>query len=76
MNIKVYFNFILLGLCLTTLFITLITYIIFRLRYSLKSKKDNGLHRMDGHFFRRYAPHLRKANEERADKYKNKITEN
>ena len=68
MNWKIYFNFILLGLCLTTVLITLITYIIFRIRYSLEKKETSGLTRLEGEFFKRFAPHIEKNNQKKLEK--------
>lgn len=62
MDIRNLFNLVLLGLSLTTLLITLISYILFRVRYSLAFHKKPDLHKVEGQFFRRYAPHLEEEN--------------
>ncbi len=62
MDIKNIFNILLLGLSVTTILITLVSYIIFRIRYSVTYKKSKELHHLDGHFFKRHAPHLEEQN--------------
>lgn len=42
---------------------TLVTYIIFKFRYSVKSKKSDDTYELEGSFFRRYAPHIHRENE-------------
>lgn len=63
MEIKNIFNILLLSLSVTTLVITLISYIIFRLRYSLQKKHSEDVHHLEGAFFRRFAPQLKEVNE-------------
>lgn len=62
MDIKNLFNILLLTLSVTTLVVTFIAYLIFRLRYSLEQKKSKEVHHLKGIFFNRYAPHLKAIN--------------
>lgn len=73
MMIKNAFNIILLSLSLTTLLITLISYIIFRLRYSLSQKHSDEKHHLEGMFFRRYAPHLKNENDHHREEIEEKL---
>ncbi|MCF8060290.1 MAG: hypothetical protein K9K67_13395 [Bacteriovoracaceae bacterium] len=72
MDVKYFFNIVLLALSLTTIFITLISYIIFKLRQGSFIKLDNEYHKIEGAYFRRYAPELEKINEERLFELKKK----
>ncbi len=65
MDVKNVFNIILLALSLTTIFITLISYIVFKLRQASSMESSNDFHKLEGSYFRRYAPQLEKINEEK-----------
>ncbi len=73
MDIRLYFNFFLLGLCLTTVLITLVTYIVFRLRNTIENRKGDDLHKLEGQFFKRFAPHLARENEEKRNRVNKKL---
>ncbi len=62
------FNIILLSLILTTFLITVISYIVFRIRQLAGTKKAKNLHHLDGVYFSRYAPVLEDANIAHAQK--------
>ncbi|TNF25997.1 MAG: hypothetical protein EP319_14925 [Deltaproteobacteria bacterium] len=64
MEVKYFFNVLLLSISLATIFMTLVTYIIFKFRYSMKTKSSDGTVNLEGSFFRRYAPHLSRKNNE------------
>lgn len=64
MDVKSLFNIILLGLSLTTIFITMVSYIVFKLRQSSFIGGENEFYKLEGSYFRRYAPELEKRNEE------------
>jgi len=72
MPIREYFNLILLTLCLTTVLVTLVTYLIFRIRYSLTYDKNHEVYKIEGQFFRRYAPNLHQVNQDQLAKKKRK----
>lgn len=63
MEIKSAFNLLLLSLSITTLLVTLVSYIVFRLRYAVQRKHTENLHHLEGFYFRRFAPHLEYANQ-------------
>ncbi|MBT4790572.1 MAG: hypothetical protein HON90_03295, partial [Halobacteriovoraceae bacterium] len=65
MDIKKIFNIILLALSLSTIFITLISYIIFKLRQAVSANIDHDEDQLDGTYFRKYNPELEKINEEK-----------
>jgi hypothetical protein len=62
MDIKKIFNIILLALSLSTIFITLISYIVFKLRQAASAKIGKDEYDLEGTYFRRYAPELKKIN--------------
>jgi len=64
MEVKYFFNVLLLSISLATIFMTLVTYIIFKFRYSMKSQSSDGTVDLEGSFFRRYAPHIARKNSE------------
>lgn len=68
MNIKLFFNMILLGLTLTTVFITLASYIIYKVRQvgSIKNNNDK-IKKLDGVYFIRYSPEIEKENKKERD---------
>lgn len=63
MDIKSFFNIVLLGLSLTTIFITMISYIVFKLRQGSIISNNYEFQKLEGSYFRRYAPELEKINE-------------
>ncbi len=63
-NVRDVFNILLLSISLTTVLVTLISFLIFKLRYSIKSKSKEGVFELEGSYFRRYAPEIRRKNEE------------
>jgi hypothetical protein len=67
MDIKNIFNIILLALSLTTIFITLISYIVFKLRQASSMNSVSDFYKLEGSYFRRYAPELEKLNEEKRE---------
>ncbi len=68
MDLKSIFNILLLSLSLATVLITLISFILYKLRQlSVKGQFKDPV-RMEGVFFVRYAPHLEKINKEAREK--------
>jgi len=67
MDIKNIFNIILLALSLTTIFITLISYIVFKLRQASSVNSVDDFYKLEGSYFRRYAPELEKLNDEKRE---------
>ncbi|MCO4755115.1 MAG: polysaccharide deacetylase family protein [Bacteriovoracaceae bacterium] len=62
-NPREFFNILLLSVSLATVLITLVSFIVFKLRYTMSTKQKSGLHQLEGSFFKRFAPHLKKENE-------------
>lgn len=62
MDVKKIFNIILLTLSLSTIFITLVSYLIFKLRQAAAGKSSEGKFELEGTYFRKYAPHLEETN--------------
>lgn len=62
-GVRGFFNILLLSISLATVIVTLIAYILFRLRYSFTRNEKKDLHTLEGTFFKRYAPHLHQENE-------------
>lgn len=75
MDIRNFFNILLLSLSLATIFITLTSYIIFRIRNTFANKKVEDLHKLKGVFFDRYAPHLEIENKKKHVKERPKISD-
>jgi peptidoglycan/xylan/chitin deacetylase (PgdA/CDA1 family) len=75
MDIRGFFNILLLSLSLATILITLTSYIIFRIRNTFANKQVEDLHKLKGVFFDRYAPHLQKINNENRKKKTVKVPE-
>ncbi len=73
MDIKQFFNLIIYSLSIATLLITIVSYIIFRLRYSAQKKHVQDEHHLNGLYFDRYAPHLDKINQDRRKTIESKI---
>lgn len=57
-NVKEIFNILLLSISLSTVLITLVSFIIFKFRYNYNKKDKQGLYQLKGSFFKRFAPHL------------------
>lgn len=62
LDVRSFFNILLLGISLSTVLVTLISFLIFKFRYSVSAKKNENLHELDGSFFRRFAPQLEEEN--------------
>ena len=62
MDLKGFFNILLLSLSLATVLITLISYLLYKLRQLQVKGHFKDPFRMDGLYFVRYAPHLEKKN--------------
>lgn len=71
-NVRDFFNLILLSISLATVLVTLASYMIFKFRYSFQSKTVKGVKKLEGAFFRRYAPHIDERNQELHEKLKEK----
>ena len=57
MDLKNFFNILLLAISLTTILVTLVSYIVFKLRLA-STKRDLGGNPLEGAFFRRFSPKL------------------
>lgn len=64
MDVKNVFNILLLSISLATVFITLLTFIIFKIRNNTQKVQSAQLHRIEGVFFKRYAPYLEMENQQ------------
>jgi hypothetical protein len=64
MEIKTLFNILLLSLSLATLLITLVSYLLYKLRQIAVQNQPKGLIRLDGVFFKRHAPHFKQLNDQ------------
>lgn len=62
MDLKALLNVILLSLSLATVLITLISYIIYKLKQIAVKNVQNDLYKLEGVFFKRHAPHLERKN--------------
>ncbi|MBC77764.1 MAG: hypothetical protein CME64_17295 [Halobacteriovoraceae bacterium] len=61
-DVKQIFNILLLSISLATVLITLVSFIVFKFRYSYSKKDSSKLHQIKGSFFKRFAPHLEAEN--------------
>lgn len=68
MDVKKIFNIILLTLSLSTIFITLISYVIFKLRQATAGKANKDKFKLEGTYFRKFAPHLEESNQRELEK--------
>lgn len=75
MILKNVFNIILLSLIFTTLLITIVSYIVFRIRQLTGKRQTEELHHLTGTYFNRYAPHLDLLNKEHILKSNTSINE-
>lgn len=62
MDIKALFNIILLSITVTTILITIISFIIFKIRQLNVFQTKSSLHVLESAFFHRHAPHLETKN--------------
>lgn len=65
MEIKTTFNNILLAISLATILLTLVSFIVFKIKYSFRRSRRQQVNPLDGAFFKRYAPHLETKNLEK-----------
>jgi hypothetical protein len=73
MDIKQIFNIILLALSLTTILITVISFIIYKIRQVITNNLKGNKHNLDGLYLRRFSPKLKEINKREQDIKKSKV---
>lgn len=63
MDLRKLFNIVLLSLSLATLLITLVSYLLYKLRQLSAQKQVAGLVKLESTFYKRFAPHFEQMNE-------------
>ena len=64
-----------LSLCLATLFITLVTYFLYRFKQLLKLGKVDASHIVEGVFFKKYAPYIQLKEKKENNEFDNKLSD-
>ena len=68
-------SIIVLSLCLATLFITLVTYFLYRVKQLLKIKEKNNQQILEGVFFKKYAPYIKINVNAKENEFNNKLSD-
>ncbi|WP_338634918.1 hypothetical protein [Spirobacillus cienkowskii] len=68
-------SIIVLSLCLATLFITLVTYFLYRVKQLLKIKEKNNQQNLEGIFFKKYAPYIKVNVGVKENEFNNKLSD-
>ncbi len=72
-DLRSFFNILLLSISLATVILTIISFLVFKVRYALKNQFNSNLFNLKGSYFNRYAPHLEKKNKESQDKFEKEV---
>ena len=64
-----------LSLCLATLFITLVTYFLYRVKQLLKFNQKSNNQILEGVFFKKYASHIKIQQKEETNEFDNKLSD-
>ena len=75
MIIQIILSIFVLSLCLATLFITLVTYFLYRFKQLIKLNKTDASQIIDGVFFKKYAPYLKPKAKVEKNEFDNKLSD-
>lgn len=74
MEVKSFFNILLLGISLATVFITLVSFLVFKFKYNLNTSRRKMINKLDGSFFKRYSPSIDRLNQKAMEELELKET--